>query len=42
MGTRKNRLTEFMFLRRNEKNKIYPYKPQFYNMKVGSKGVKII
>ena len=31
-----------MFLIRNEKNIVYPCKPQFYYMKVGSKGVNII
>ena len=27
---------------RNKKNNVYPCKPQFYNIKVGFKGVKII
>ena len=31
-----------MFLSRNKKNNVYPSKPQFYNIKVGFKGVKII
>ena len=31
-----------MFLSRNRKNNIYPCKPQFYYIKVGFKGVKII
>ena len=31
-----------MFLSRNKKNNVYPCKPQFYNIKVGFKGVKII
>ena len=31
-----------MFLSRNKKNNVYPYKPQFYYIKVGFKGVKII
>ena len=31
-----------MFLSRNKKNNVYPYKPQFYHIKVGFKGVKII
>ena len=31
-----------MFLSRNKKNKVYPCKPQFYYIKVGFKGVKII
>ena len=31
-----------MFLSRNKKNNVYPSKPQFYFIKVGFKGVKII
>ena len=31
-----------MFLDRNKKNNLYPCKPQFYYIKVGFKGVKII
>ena len=31
-----------MYLSRNTKNNIYPCKPQFYYIKVGFKGVKII
>ena len=31
-----------MFLSRNKKNNVYPYKAQFYYIKVGFKGVKII
>ena len=31
-----------MFLNRNKKNNVYPCKPQFYYIKVGFKGVKII
>ena len=30
-----------MFLSRNKKNNVYPYKPQFYYIKVGFKGVKL-
>ena len=30
-----------MFLSRNKKNKVYPCKPQFYDIKVGFKGVRI-
>ena len=30
------------FLSRNKKNNVYPYKPQFYYIKVGFKGVNII
>ena len=31
-----------LFLSRNKKNNMYPCKPQFYYIKVGFKGVKII
>ena len=31
-----------MFLSRNKKNNVYPCKPQFYYIKVGFVGVKII
>ena len=31
-----------MFLSRNKKNNVYPCKPQFYYIKVGVNGVKII
>ena len=31
-----------MLLSRNNKNNVYPCKPQFYYIKVGFKGVKII
>ena len=37
-----NEYTQFMFLSRNNKNNVYPCKPQFYYIKVGFKGVKII
>ena len=37
-----NGYPQSMFLSRNKKNKVYPCKPQFYNIKVGFKGVKII
>ena len=30
------------FLSRNKKNNVYPCKPQFYYIKVGFKGIKII
>ena len=33
---------QFMFLSRNKKNYVYPCKTQFYYIKVGFKGVKII
>ena len=31
-----------MILSRNKKNNVYPLKPQFYYIKVGFKGVRII
>ena len=34
--------TQYMFLNRNKKNNGYPCKPQFYYIKVGFTGVKII
>ena len=37
-----NEYSQSMFLSRNKKNNVYPCKPQFYNMKVGFMGVKII
>ena len=37
-----NEYLQSMFLSRNKKNKVYPCKPQFYYIKVGFKGVKII
>ena len=37
-----NEYPQSMFLSRNNKNNVYPYKPQFYYTKVGFKGVKII
>ena len=37
-----NEYPHFMFLSRNKKNNVYPCKPQFYYIKVGFKGVKII
>ena len=37
-----NEYPQSMFLSKNKKNKVYPCKPQFYNIKVGFKGVKII
>ena len=37
-----NEYTQSMFLSRNKKNNVYPCKPQFYYIKVGFKGVKII
>ena len=37
-----NEFPQSMFLNRNTKNNEYPCKPQFYYIKVGFKGVKII
>ena len=37
-----NKYPQSLFLSRNKKNNVYPCKPQFYNIKVGFKGVKII
>ena len=37
-----NEYPQFMFLSRNKKNNEYPCIPQFYYIKVGFKGVKII
>ena len=37
-----NENPQSMFLSRNMKNNVYPCKPQFYYIKVGFKGVKII
>ena len=37
-----NEYPQSMFLSRNKKNNVYPCKPQFYYLKVGFKGVKII
>ena len=37
-----NKYPQAMFLSRNKKNNVYPCKPQFYYIKVGFKGVKII
>ena len=37
-----NEYQQSMFLSRNNKNNVYPCKPQFYCIKVGLKGVKII
>ena len=37
-----NEYPQSMFLSRNKKKNVYPCKPQFYYMKVGFKGVKII
>ena len=45
VGTRRGGSNEYpqsMFLSRNKKNNVYPCKPQFYYIKVGFKGVKII
>ena len=37
-----NEYPQSMFLNRNKKNNVYPCKPQFYYIKRGFKGVKII
>ena len=37
-----NEYTQSMFLSRYKKNNVYACKPQFYYIKVGFKGVKII
>ena len=37
-----NEYPQSMILSRNKKNNVYPCKPQFYYIKVGYKGVKII
>ena len=37
-----NEYPQSMFLSRNKKNNVYPCQPQFYYIKVGLKGVKII
>ena len=37
-----NDYPQSMFLSRNNKNNVYPCTPQFYCIKVGFKGVKII
>ena len=37
-----NEYLQPVFLSRNKKNNVYPCKPQFYHIKVGFKGIKII
>ena len=37
-----NGYSQSMFVSRKKKNNVYPCKPQFYYIKVGFKGVKII
>ena len=37
-----NEYPQSMFLSKHKKNNVYPSKPQFYYIKVGFKGVKII
>ena len=37
-----NEYPQSMFLSKNKKNNVYPCKTQFYYIKVGFKGVKII
>ena len=41
-GGSSNEYPQSMFLSRNKKNNVYPCEPQFYYIKVGFKGVKII
>ena len=41
-GGGSNEYPQSMFLSRNMKNNAYPCNPQFYYIKVGFKGVKII
>ena len=41
-GGGSNAYPQSMFLSINKKNNVYPCKPQFYNIKVVFKGVKII
>ena len=36
-----NAFPHYMFLNRNKKNNVYPYKPQFYYIKVGLRGSKL-
>ena len=37
-----NEYPQSMFLSRNKKNNVYPFKPQFYYIKVRFKGVNIV
>ena len=37
-----NEYPQSMFMSRNKKNNVYPCKPQFYYIKEGFKGVKIV
>ena len=37
-----NEYQQSMFFSKNKKNNVYPFKPQFYYIKVGFKGVKLI
>ena len=37
-----NEYPQSIFFSRNKKNNVYPCKPQFYYIKVGFKGVKIL
>ena len=37
-----NEYPQSNFLSRNKKTNVYPYKPQFYCIKVGFKGVKTV
>ena len=42
LGLGSNEYPQSMFLSRNMKNNVYPCKPQFYYIKVGFKGVRVI
>ena len=37
-----NEYPQSMFLSRNKKNNVYPCKPNFYYIKLGFKGVKVV
>ena len=37
-----NEYPQYMFLSRNKKTNVYPFKPQFYCIKVGFKGIEIV
>ena len=40
-GRGSNKYPQYMFLSKNKNNNVYPYKPQFYNIKVEFKGSKL-
>ena len=37
-----NKYPQSMYLSKNKKNNVYPCKPQFYYIKMGFKGIKIV